>query len=209
MAFNISFSCPGFLGHIESHTVGTGIQPHLMKIPMHIDIGHDTAAEGIILQVVDHTIHLIHHPLLILVLHPHLITVCLADGPLFIRPLVPDVAVQVMNIVGLLLPNPQHLVRGVLQGSAPQGHDGKLPGQIVPVYHAKLLDGICRSAVLPMGAHLLPSVLVPFSRMSRHILINRLSATLIVPLSPCYLVTRSQPRAAQIFLSHLSHSELI
>ena len=60
---------------------------------MHIDIGHDPAAEGIVLQIVDHAVHLIHHAFLILMLHLHLIAVCLTDRAVFICPLIPDVAV--------------------------------------------------------------------------------------------------------------------
>ena len=94
--------------------VGTRIKRHLTKILMDVNICHDPAAERIVFQVIDHTIHLIHHAFLILMLHTQLIAVGLADGTVFIRPLIPDVAVKIVNIVGLLLPDPQHLIRCAL-----------------------------------------------------------------------------------------------
>ena len=81
-----------------------------MKILMHIQIGHDPSAEWIILQVIQHPIHLVHHALFVLMLHPHLIPIGLSDRTVFIRPFIPDMAVKVMDVVGLLLPYPQHLV---------------------------------------------------------------------------------------------------
>ena len=81
-----------FLSHIKGHAVGTGIQIHLMQVLMHVNIGHDAAAEGIVLQIVDHTIHLIHHALFILMFHTHLVTVGLTDGTIRIRPFIPDMA---------------------------------------------------------------------------------------------------------------------
>ena len=64
-----------------------------MQIRMHIDIRHDAPAERIVFQIVDHTVNLIHHAFLILVLHAELVTVCFSDGAVRIRPLIPDRAV--------------------------------------------------------------------------------------------------------------------
>ena len=50
-----------------------------MQILMDINICHDAPAEGIVFQVIQNSIHLIHHPLLILMLHSQLITVGLTD----------------------------------------------------------------------------------------------------------------------------------
>ena len=58
------------------------------------------------LQIIDHPMGVMHHSLLILMLYTQLIAVCLTDGAVFIRPLIPDMAVKVVDIVGLLLPNP-------------------------------------------------------------------------------------------------------
>ena len=64
-----------------------------MKILMHIDIRHDPAAVRIVLQIIDHTIDLIHHSLFILMLYLHLIAVGFSDGTVLICPAVPDVTV--------------------------------------------------------------------------------------------------------------------
>ena len=91
-------------------------------------------------------------------LHRQLIAVGLADGAVFIRPAVPDVAPQVVDVVGLLLPDPQQLVDAGLEKGAAHGEDGKLLPQIVAVDDAELLHGVGGRAVLPMGAHLLVGV---------------------------------------------------
>ncbi len=143
------------LRHIESHAVGAGIQIHLMQILMHIDIRHDAAAEGIVFQVIDHPIDLIHHPLFILMFHPHLIPVGLTDGAVFIRPFVPDMAVQIMHIVRLLLPDPQHLIRSALKRRPAQRHNRKLLRKVIPVHHPEFLDRISFRPVRPMRPDLL------------------------------------------------------
>ena len=96
----------GIAGHVEGHGVGAGVQGHLVEVLKIVEIGEDAAAGGIVLQVVQHTIHLIHLTLRVLVLHAQLIAVGLADGPVLIGPAVPDVAPQIVDIVGLLLPDP-------------------------------------------------------------------------------------------------------
>ena len=90
---------PLFLGHVKGHAVGTGIQVHLVQILMHINVRHDPAGKGIVLEVIDHAVHLIEHSFLILMLYTQLIAVCLADAAVLIRPLVPDMAVQVVDVV--------------------------------------------------------------------------------------------------------------
>lgn len=66
---------------------------------MHINVRHDTAAVWIVLQIIDHTIDLIHHTLFIFVLHTELVTIRLADRTIFVCPRVPDMAVQVMDVI--------------------------------------------------------------------------------------------------------------
>ena len=97
-----------------------------MQILMHINVGHDAAGKRIVFQIVDYPVHLVHHAFLILVLDSELIAVCLADGAVLIRPFIPDVAVQVMNVVGLLLPYPEDFIRGTLECRPAQGQNGKL-----------------------------------------------------------------------------------
>ena len=81
-----------------------------MQILMHIDICHDPPAVRIVFQVVDHTIHLIHHALPVLMFYLHLIPICFSDRAVFIRPTVPDMTVQIVDIIGFFLPDPKQLV---------------------------------------------------------------------------------------------------
>ena len=122
---------------------------------MYVDIGHDPSAVGIILQVKKDSVHLIHHTFSVLVLHLHLIAVCLANGACFIRPAVPDVAVKIVDIVGFLLPDPEDLIHSAFQRRLPQRQRRKFFPQIIAVHHAEPLDGIGRGSVLPHRAYLL------------------------------------------------------
>ena len=70
-----------------------------MKILMHINIRHDPAAVRIVFQVIENTVYLIHHSFFIFMLHLHLISVGLTDRACLIRPAVPDMTVQVMNVI--------------------------------------------------------------------------------------------------------------
>ena len=77
---------------------------------MDISIGNDSAAEGVVLQVIQHPVHLIHHAFFILTLHTDLIAVGLSNGTGLICPLIPDMAVQIMDIGGFPLIDPQNLI---------------------------------------------------------------------------------------------------
>ena len=76
-----------------------------------VDIGEDAAAGGIVLQVIQHPIHLIHLPLGVLVLHRQLVAVGLADAATLIRPGVPDVGGKLVDVIAFFLPDPQKLIR--------------------------------------------------------------------------------------------------
>ena len=58
------------------------------------------------LKVINHPVHLVKFALGVLVPDGQLITVSFADGAVFICPLIPDVAVEIVDIVGFLLPDP-------------------------------------------------------------------------------------------------------
>ena len=148
------FILPRFLCHIKCHAVGTRIQMHFMQIRVHINIGHNTATVRIVFQIIDHTIHLIHHTFLILMLYAHLITICFSDGTGFICPLIPHMTVKIIDIVGFLLPDPEHLIRTALDGSSAQSQCWKFFGQIIAIYHTKLFDGVSTGSILPFRAHL-------------------------------------------------------
>ena len=77
----------------------------------------------------------------------------LADGAGLVRPLVPDLGVEVMDVVGLLLPDPQQLVHRRFPVGPPQGQDGEFLLQVIAVHDAEFLDGVGGGAVLPVGAN--------------------------------------------------------
>ena len=145
----------GVSGDIEGHGIGAGIEAHIVQILEIIEVGENPPGGRIVLQVIKHPVYLVKLPLRVLVLDAQLVAVGLADGAVRPCPLVPHVAAQVCNPVGLLLPDPQQLIQGGFPVGAAQGHNGKLLLEIVPVHHAEFLDGMGRGAVLPMGADLL------------------------------------------------------
>jgi hypothetical protein len=108
-------------GDVEGHGIGAGIQGHLRKIGEIIDVGHYPAGGGVVFQVPQHLVHLVHVPLGIVMLYAQLIAVGLADGAVFVGPGIPDPRPQVADIVGLGLPYPQQLVDGGLPVGAAQG----------------------------------------------------------------------------------------
>ena len=85
--------------------------------------------------------------------YAQLIAVGLADAAVLICPGIPDVAVQVVDIVRLLLPDPEDLISGGLPRSAAKRHHWKLPAQIIAVHHTELLDRVGRCSVLPVRAN--------------------------------------------------------
>ena len=119
-----------------------------------IQAGEDAAGGGVVLQIPQHLVHLVHVPLGIVVLHPQLIAVRLADGARLIRPGIPDVAVQVMDIVGLLLPDPQQLIHRRFQILLPHGDDRELLPQVIAVDHPTELHRVGGRAILPAGPDL-------------------------------------------------------
>ena len=81
-----------------------------MEILEVIDIGHDPPGRGIVLQVIDHPVHLVKHAFLILVLDAQLIAIGLTDGTIRSCPLIPHMAAQVLDAIGLLLPDPKQFI---------------------------------------------------------------------------------------------------
>ena len=104
------------------------------------------------LQVKKDPVHLVKVTLFVMVLDSQLVAVGLADGAVLPCPFVPDMAAQVADAVGLLLPDPQQLVHGALPVGAAEGHNGEFFRQVVAVHHAEGLDGMGRRAVCPVGA---------------------------------------------------------
>ena len=145
-------------GDVEGHGVGAGVQCHLVQILKIVDIRQDAAAGRVVLQVVQHPVHLVHLPLGILMLHRQLIAVGLADGAVLIGPAVPDMPAEIMDVVGLLLPYPQQLIDTGLEVRSADGEDGELLAQVVTIYDAEFFDGVGGRAVLPVGTHVLVGI---------------------------------------------------
>ena len=110
---------------VEGHGVGAGIEAHFAEVREVVHAGEDAAALGVVLQIVEHPVHLVEVALGVVVLLGQLIAVGLADGAVFVGPGVPDVAAQLGDPVGFLLPDPEQLVDGGLVIGPAQGHDRK------------------------------------------------------------------------------------
>ena len=128
---------------------------HLGQIAKHIGVRHNAATVRRVLKVVQHAVHLIEVALGIVALLANLIAVGLADRTGLVSPFIPDMAVEVMHVIGLLLINPQNLVHGRLKRRTTQGERGELLAQVVARRDAEVFNGIGRGAVLPHRADLL------------------------------------------------------
>ena len=142
----------GPAGHVEGHGPGAGVEPHGVEVGVLVEAGEDPPGPGLVLQVVEHPVHLVHVPLRVVVLHPQLVAVGLPDGAALVRPGVPDAAVEVVDVVGLLLPDPQQLVQRGLEGHPSDGLHGELLPQVVAVHDAEALHRVGGAPVLPPGA---------------------------------------------------------
>ena len=89
---------------------------------MDIYICQYAAAERVVLEVIENSVNLVEITLGIVVLDSELIAVCLADAAVFIGPSVPDVPLEVVDIVRFLLPYPEQLVRCALDEGLSQRH---------------------------------------------------------------------------------------
>jgi len=143
------------LRHVICHAVGARIQVHLGQVAEHIGVRHDATAIRRMLKVVQHAVHLVKVALGIMALLANLVSVSLTDGAGLVSPLVPNMAVEVMDVIGLLLIDPQDLVHGRLKRRAAQRERGELLAQVVARRNAKVFNGIGRGAVLPHRTDLL------------------------------------------------------
>ena len=128
---------------------------HLGQIAEHVRVGHNAATIRRVLKVVQYTVHLIEVALGIMTLLSNLIPVGFTDRTGLVGPLVPDMAIEVMHVIGLLLIDPQNLVHGRLKRRATQGERGELLAQIVARRDTEVFNGIGRGAVLPHRTDLL------------------------------------------------------
>ena len=123
-----------------------------MEIVVVVEACEDAPGGGVVPEIIEHPVHLIEPALPIPVLHPQLVAVGLADGAGLVGPRVPDVRVQVPDVAGLLLPDPQKLVHRAPEGHFADGLDGELPPEIVAVNEAESLYGVGALPILPAGA---------------------------------------------------------
>ena len=80
-----------------------------------------------------------------------LITVGFANRSGFIRPRIPNVAMEVMDVIRFLLPNPKQFIQAAFECGAANRKNWQFFLQIITVYNAKFLDGMSRSPIRPMG----------------------------------------------------------
>ena len=138
--------------NVECHTVSAGIKSHFAQILMNVDIRKDSAALGIVPEVIENTVNLVHIALFIVMLDTELIAVCLAYAAVFVCPLIPDVAAEVIDIIGLFLPYPEYFVNRTLEKRLSQRKNRKLLRKIIAVDNAEFFYCVCGSAVFPSGA---------------------------------------------------------
>lgn len=69
--------------------------------------------------------------------HAQLVAVSLADRASLIGPLVPNLAVQVVDVVGLFLLDPQQLIHCRLPIGPTDSENRKLLAQVVAVHHTE------------------------------------------------------------------------
>ena len=110
---------------VERHGIGARIEVHFVQVGKSVNVGEYPAAGGIVFKVVEHPVHLVELALAVLVFYAELVAVRFAYTAVFVRPLVPDMGMEVMDVVALLLPYPQYLVYARAECRAPYGQDGK------------------------------------------------------------------------------------
>ena len=134
---------------IECHGIGAGIKSHLTEIRKIINVGHDSAGGGIVFQVPDDFVNLIHISLRIMVFDTKLITVCFADRTRLVCPGIPDAGTKIMHIIALCLPDPEKLIDGGFPKGPADGENREFFCKIVPVDNPEAFDGVSRRAVFP------------------------------------------------------------
>lgn len=139
-------------GDVERHGIGAGSQPHFAEVGVIVGVGHDTAAVRVVLQVVQHLVHLIEISLGIVVLHAELIAVRLADGAVSVRPGVPDMGRKVSHTVGFLLVYPEYLINGGAIVNPAKRHYRELLLEVIAIHDAEFLYRVRGSTILPVRA---------------------------------------------------------
>ena len=92
--------------HVERHRVGARVQMHIFEIFHIVHMRDDAAACGRMFQVVQDLVYLIENAFAKFVFFPQLIAVRLTDRAAPVRPTVPDMAGQIVNVIAFFLPDP-------------------------------------------------------------------------------------------------------
>ena len=111
---------------IESHAVGAGIEIHFTQVCVDVYVCQYAAAERVVLEVIENSVNLVEVALGIVVLDSELIAVCLADAAVLVSPSVPDVPLEVVDVVRFFLPYPEQLVRCALDKGLSERHRREL-----------------------------------------------------------------------------------
>jgi hypothetical protein len=111
--------------YVERHAVRARVKAHFMQIRMDIHVRDDAPALGIVFEIVQYAVDLVEQAFLINMLYAKLIPVRFAYAPRFVRPGIPDTAVEIADIVGFFLPYPQQLVHRAFQICPAQGKYGE------------------------------------------------------------------------------------
>ena len=140
-------------------------------------------------------------------LHAHLVAICFPDGTVLIRPLIPDVAVEIMHVVRLPLPDPQNFIHGALKRRPPQRQCGELLPEVVPVADTKLLDRVGRRSVRPMRPDLLSArIRAILQNVSAHVDKNMITLTHVLLLEDADLYSCPVPCVCVLFPAFASRS---
>lgn len=116
----------GVAGDVEGHRVGAWVKMHLMEILKVIEVRHDAAGMRVVLKVIEDSIDLIEFAFWVNRFLGELIAIGFSDGASLIRPTIPNMGMEVMDVVALLLPDPKKLIKAGLEVSSTDGEDWKL-----------------------------------------------------------------------------------
>ena len=153
---SVGRSSPSACGDVIGDAVRAGVEVHLGKVGEGIHVRHDAPRVRRVREVVEHAVHLVEVALGIVRLLRDLIAIRLADGTGLVGPLIPDMRVEIVDVVRFTLIDPENLIHRALERRAPQREGREFLAQVVTSGHPEVLDGVGRRPVFPMGPHFLP-----------------------------------------------------
>lgn len=144
---------------VEGHTVHTRTQVHRVQVFMTVHVGQDGPAHGTVRQVMENSLHLVAPGVAVAGLLADLVTVGLTDAAALIRPGVPDVGIQVVDVIGALLVDPEDLIQSGLPVDGAELQNGQLAvPEVIVLGDAEDFAGMGGFAVLPLGPDVQPLV---------------------------------------------------